>query len=642
MKIFTTLIISIIGLTLSYFSVIFYPAGSASVYKTIAGNKTSELKYQHDNVLGASDILSSLNFNIPANFNNSVTIKDLTLEGQLNIKSSVKADGQTFDLGNGVLKASNIIYGIAAGDGLLVTEGQNPIISNTGVLSIGGETGEVTLEAGSGITIDGLKISADGFTPTAGSGISVDGKTITNDDKGSSQNIFKSFAVLSQNSINAGSNSDIFTFVAGSGVTLTTDSTAKSLTIASSNGGGGGVTSLNSLLGGLTLIGAGINNVSTVGSTITVTGTEADTLASVTSRGASTSSNVAFNGNVTVANVANGLVKGTNTGQLTTATPGVDYEVPITASNGITRTSNNIALGGSLNTDTTIDTNGNDVNIIGGGNIGIGTTATAEKLTVAGNIVPSTDLTYDLGSADYRWRHIYADNISSSGSASFSDVVIQGKTNQITDDTNLASGKDVFVYEVKKDADTGKWINSEKIQASSWYNETIDAEASACSLSANDRCGVRNFPQKAVIVVTNTQLYIYDAKDNTLWMKILVGSGYAIPSGAVLNAVYAFNGSLYVATTKGLIQFDFITDRIYKFDYNSGSGGRASYLGNISQRNTNKGYSSRVAWGQIASDQVNGVHGTLIGGKLFVAVSTVGGASVINISDQRVVRYINQ
>jgi DNA-binding transcriptional MerR regulator len=63
--------------------------------------------------------------------------------------------------------------------------------------------------------------------------------------------------------------------------------------------GGGGVTSLNSLNGVLTIAGGGINTVGLSGSTITITGTEADTLSSVTGRGATTSTAVALNGGIT-------------------------------------------------------------------------------------------------------------------------------------------------------------------------------------------------------------------------------------------------------------------------------------------------------------------------------------------------------
>ncbi|MBU4473286.1 MAG: hypothetical protein KJ842_03940, partial [Candidatus Omnitrophica bacterium] len=49
----------------------------------------------------------------------------------------------------------------------------------------------------------------------------------------------------------------------------------------------------------------------------------------------------------------------------------------------------------------------------GSGNVGIGTTSPSTfKLEVAGNIGPSADSTYDLGSSSVRWENIYADNIS--------------------------------------------------------------------------------------------------------------------------------------------------------------------------------------------------------------------------------------
>jgi hypothetical protein len=52
-------------------------------------------------------------------------------------------------------------------------------------------------------------------------------------------------------------------------------------------GGTNFVTSVNSLTGAVNIVGAGINTVTTNGQTITVTGTEADTLQSVTARGQS-------------------------------------------------------------------------------------------------------------------------------------------------------------------------------------------------------------------------------------------------------------------------------------------------------------------------------------------------------------------
>ncbi len=163
----------------------------------------------------------------------------------------------------GTLTAPNITYEVTGGRGISVVGGQNPVITNTGVLSLGGKTGVVIFENGSGITIEGTKITNTGILSlsagtgiavdgnkitntgiislAAGSGISVSGNEITNTDKGSSQNIFKTFAVTGQDSIVADTNTDTFTFIAGSGVALTTNAAGDTITIdasgAASSGG---------------------------------------------------------------------------------------------------------------------------------------------------------------------------------------------------------------------------------------------------------------------------------------------------------------------------------------------------------------------------------------------------------------------
>lgn len=45
------------------------------------------------------------------------------------------------------------------------------------------------------------------------------------------------------------------------------------------------------------------------------------------------------------------------------------------------------------------------------GNIGIGTNSPDYKLQLAGDFVPETDVTYDLGKSSLRWRNLYVDNI---------------------------------------------------------------------------------------------------------------------------------------------------------------------------------------------------------------------------------------
>ena len=164
-------------------------------------------------VLGETTVEDSVTFNVDAVFNKALIVK------------------------GGKITADNIVYGIKAGSGVSIGEGQTPVITNTGVLSLAGKSGELKLEQGSGITIDGLKITNSGITSlTSGTGITVSGSTITNSDLGSSQNIFKTVSVSGQDDIVAGSNTDTLTFAAGAGITLTTDSTGSTgLTISSND-----------------------------------------------------------------------------------------------------------------------------------------------------------------------------------------------------------------------------------------------------------------------------------------------------------------------------------------------------------------------------------------------------------------------
>lgn len=126
------------------------------------------------------------------------------------------------------ITAPNIIYSLRAGDGIAITGVQNPIITNTGVLSVQGKTGAVNFTAGDGITIDGLKISADIETPAL-------------------QNVFKNIKIGSD-TLTAGSATDTFTLAEGSGVSFLTDVTNKKLTISGSNTSGFTRTGTNVLL----------------------------------------------------------------------------------------------------------------------------------------------------------------------------------------------------------------------------------------------------------------------------------------------------------------------------------------------------------------------------------------------------------
>lgn len=179
-----------------------------------------------------TQVTGTIFFNIPASFNKPVTVKNgINVEGDVVLNSDLIFRNGNLDLGEGSLTAtrinstsvttgtitaSNIIYSLTVGDGLSITEGQNPQITNVGVTKIQDKTGALTFTAGGGMSIDGL--------------------TFTNNDRGSAQNIFKKFLVSGQDTITSGSNDDSFTFVAGDGMVLTTDSTNKKLTIGSTSG----------------------------------------------------------------------------------------------------------------------------------------------------------------------------------------------------------------------------------------------------------------------------------------------------------------------------------------------------------------------------------------------------------------------
>ncbi len=100
------------------------------------------------------------------------------------------------------------------------------------------------LDIGGTLTVGDIAITPEGiespnleYSILAGDGIAMTGTqdvTITNDDPGSAQNIFSTFKI-GDSEIKAGSNTDLLTFLAGSGISLSANTDEKELTIATEN-----------------------------------------------------------------------------------------------------------------------------------------------------------------------------------------------------------------------------------------------------------------------------------------------------------------------------------------------------------------------------------------------------------------------
>ena len=192
----TILSIAVLIMIITASAIVTYPAVKSIINEKLqAKNVTNEnpsrnTKYPEVddvNVLAAdsSSLARSIISNIGWNFRSKVQIADLQVNGPAVFLGDIEAQGQNLNLGTGRITASNVLYGIEAGEG--------------------------------------IRIAGQTQTPL-----------ITNIDPGSAQEIFKNVKVGS-NTITASSNTDTLTFEQGSGITLIVD--GKKITIASSQSG---------------------------------------------------------------------------------------------------------------------------------------------------------------------------------------------------------------------------------------------------------------------------------------------------------------------------------------------------------------------------------------------------------------------
>jgi hypothetical protein len=144
----------------------------------------------------------------------SIDSSVVTLSGAQTLTNKTIGGGQLVDASVANAKLTNSSLTVAAGTGM----------SGGGAVSLGGT---VTL-TNAGVTSN---VAGTGITVSGGTGA----VTITNSDLGSSQFIFKNFAVAGQTTVAADTNNDTLTLAAGSNVTITTNATTDTITIASTD-----------------------------------------------------------------------------------------------------------------------------------------------------------------------------------------------------------------------------------------------------------------------------------------------------------------------------------------------------------------------------------------------------------------------
>ncbi len=251
--------------------------------------------------------------------------------------------------------------------------------------------------------------------------------------------------------------------------------------------------------------------------------------------------------------------------------------------------------------------------------------------TAIGGVVASKGENYQLSTVNH----------PSTGSGSRSSF----STNAITTQLSGTNINDIYFYDTTKDSVDPSWrFDSTK----SWYTETIDATYRNCDPATHDRCGNKEFPEKAYIVATDNNVYIFDAAENAMWMRFdEYGAPPALANAYILgsttsntSSIYMMNGLLYISKTSSdsawnlLYETKFISDSALYYHVTAGNSG--NYNSTIVNRNAGSGYTVSGSIPLIVARNVNDVHAAVISGKTYVAVATDGGISLINETDNTV------
>ena len=180
--------------------------------------------------------------------------KTIAVSGQTSVTTNSNSTTLNFAVGSGILITTNnttktvtYAFDTAFGDArYALASSLSGYVPTTRTLTINGTAFDLSANRSWNVGTVTSVTAGDGL----GGGTITGSGTLTNADKGSSQFIFKTIASTALTSITANSNTATLNVEKGTGITLTTDNTTKTLTIGFDQAYGDGRYALNSSLEG--------------------------------------------------------------------------------------------------------------------------------------------------------------------------------------------------------------------------------------------------------------------------------------------------------------------------------------------------------------------------------------------------------
>ncbi len=128
-----------------------------------------------------------------------------------------------------------------------------------------------------------------------------------------------------------------------------------------------------------------------------------------------------------------------------------------------------------------------------------------------------------------------------------------------------------------------------------------------------------SFPNEVYIVADREGLSLIDKSSTSLWMRFDIGPGYMLEASA--REIYADEGKIYLATSRGVVIIDFIENKAWKY-----SEAGLQYRMSIGKRNEYGFWFTHNAALALPSNDVYSVcPGVRSGGTSFILVGTGGG-----------------